>query len=432
MGSIDVRYTLFLITVLAMVFNVLSVEANPDVVIVPDEYFSIQEAINQSESGDTIFVKSGIYFENIVVDKNGLRLVGEDKDTTIIDGCGESIVVYVEANDIELRNFTVQNSGSDLMNSGIYLNYSFNNLISNNKVSSNNLGIYLSSSANCIFKNNKMVGNQYNFGVSGNNLQEYIHDIDISNSVDGKPVIYWVNQTNKHLPANAGYVAVINSTKITVDDLILTKNWQAVLFAYTMDSTIKKVTVTSNLDAIWLIECTNCNVYDNTVSKNNWGGIALVNSYLCSVQGNNIINNKEYGIFLSYSSDNIFYHNNFDNNKRQAWLYGVNNNTWDAGNVIGGNYWSNYNGTDEKSGVNQDENGPDNFGDTPYIINLDNRDGYPLMQPWIIEPSEATPRSFWLYEITGIGILIIVLSIVTYLLKRRKRLSTVGKIRNSE
>ena len=121
-----------------------------------------------------------------------------------------------------------------------------------------------------------------------------------------------------------------------------------------------------------------------------------------------------------------------NNNKRQAWLYGVNINAWDAGHLIGGNFWSDYNGTDEKSGPYQDENGPDNIGDTPYIIDSDNKDSYPLMQPWIILPPEATPRSIGLYVITGIGTIVIALFIVTYLLKHRKRSSTVGKIRHSE
>ncbi len=407
---------------LTVTFNVLPLEAKSDVITVPDEYSSIQEAINNSKSGDTVFVKSGIYFEHIVVDKNGLRLAGENRDTTIIDGAGTGNTVYVEANNTEVSGFTAQNSGCNFTESGIYLNSLFNTSISNNKVSSNHLGVYLSSSPNCVLRDNNMTGNFYNFGVSGHNLQEYIHDIDVSNIVDEKPIIYWVNQTNKQPPANAGYVAIINSTKITVENLTLTKNWQAVLLAYTTNSIIKNVTVTSNMDAIWLIECSNCVVYGNNVNENNWGGIALVNSYLCSVQCNNVNSNKEYGIFLSYSSDNIFYHNNLNNNKRQVWLYGVNNNVWDAGNLIGGNYWSNYNGTDSKG---------DNIGDTPYIIDSDTKDSYPLMQPWIILPPEVSPISSVVYLITGIGT-IIALIIGIYLLKHRKRSFTGGKIRHTE
>jgi len=95
--------------------NVLPVEANPKVITVPDEYFLIQEAINNSRQGDTVFVKSGIYFEHIVVDKNSLRLVGENRDTTIIDGNGTGITVYVEANNTVLSDFTIQNSGDNFM-----------------------------------------------------------------------------------------------------------------------------------------------------------------------------------------------------------------------------------------------------------------------------------------------------------------------------
>jgi len=124
-------YNLILISMLVVAFNVLPLEASPELITVPDEYLSIQEAINNSRHGDTIFVKSGIYLENIAVDKNSLRLVGENRNTTIIDGYGTGIVVYVEANNTELNGFTIQNSGGNLTDSGIYLNHSFNNFISN-------------------------------------------------------------------------------------------------------------------------------------------------------------------------------------------------------------------------------------------------------------------------------------------------------------
>ena len=48
-------------------------------------------------------------------------------------------------------------------------------------------------------------------------------------------------------------------------------------------------------------------------------------------------------------------------------------NIWDNG--IEGNYWSNYNGTDNDS---------DGIGKTPYIIDEKNQDNYPLMTPIMI------------------------------------------------
>jgi len=57
-------------------------------------------------------------------------------------------------------------------------------------------------------------------------------------------------------------------------------------------------------------------------------------------------------------------------------------NVWDDSYPSGGNYWSNYAGTDLYSGPYQNITGSDGIGDTPYIIDANNRDNYPLMQPY--------------------------------------------------
>jgi hypothetical protein len=49
----------------------------------------------------------------------------------------------------------------------------------------------------------------------------------------------------------------------------------------------------------------------------------------------------------------------------------------------GGNYWSDYNGTDLYGGPFQNVTGSDGKGDTPYSIDVNNVDHYPLMTPWI-------------------------------------------------
>jgi pectin methylesterase-like acyl-CoA thioesterase len=51
-------------------------------------YTKIQDAIDNASEGDTIFVHNGIYNENITIIKT-INLIGEDKNTTIINGSGE-------------------------------------------------------------------------------------------------------------------------------------------------------------------------------------------------------------------------------------------------------------------------------------------------------------------------------------------------------
>jgi hypothetical protein len=78
--------------------------------------------------------------------------------------------------------------------------------------------------------------------------------------------------------------------------------------------------------------------------------------------------------------NNLIIHNNIRSNTPPICydLY----NTWDDGYPSGGNYWGNYTGADEKSGIDQSEMGSDGIGDEPYVISSNNRDHYPLMKPY--------------------------------------------------
>jgi len=426
--KLDFLAVLLLISVLTGALNIQLNTANAEAIIVPDTYLSIQEAINHARPGETIYVKAGVYFEHIVIETDNLKIVGEDKSTTVIDGQGAGTVVYVKANSTVFSGFTVKNSGFNFTDSGIYVDHSFKANISDNNVVNSNLGIYLYASSNLVLRNNNMTTNSYNFGVYGDNLPGYIQDIDDSNLVDGKPLIYWVNQTDKQPPVDAGYVAVVNSTGITLRDLELSRNWQAVLFAYSTNSSIKNVTGTRNMDCIWLLNCTGCSVIDSAISDNSWGGVALVDSSACSVYANNLTNNFGYGIFLSNASDNLFYHNNFINNTRQVWLFGFNSNSWDCGYPSGGNFWSNHTGTDEKSGDSQNQTGSDGICDTPFIIDSNNTDYYPLMTPW---SGQSKPASTDLILCVTIGIVILLITscVILYLVKIRKQSSSIQSLR---
>ena len=130
-------------------------------ICVPEDYPTIEDAMNSANDGDTILVLSGIYYENVVIDKS-INLVGYDKESAIIDGGWNGDVVYISANNVGINGFTIKNSGKNMQNAGIRIHSSFNE-ISCNKVTDNNFGIYVDSYSryNKVF-NNSLVNNKHN------------------------------------------------------------------------------------------------------------------------------------------------------------------------------------------------------------------------------------------------------------------------------
>jgi len=99
-------------------------------------YSKIQDAINDASDGDTVFVydDSSPYYENVAVNKS-ITLIGENMNTTVIDGNGSYNIIHVLVDGIEINNFTVQN--------GILgINSSYGVIIKNVIVKENEYGIF--------------------------------------------------------------------------------------------------------------------------------------------------------------------------------------------------------------------------------------------------------------------------------------------------
>ena len=417
---------LMLIAMLMLAFNIQPVKTEPATIIVPEDYPTIQEAINNADEGDTIYVRAGTYYENIVVNKT-VSLIGENKNVTVIKSAGSLSIFEVTANFVAIKNFTIlngffgiyiANSGGNIIcnnniiscnGRGLYLEFSENNTVEENTVYNNGVGILLAWSSKNNLRHNDFYDNKRNFAVSGTELSHFIQKVDISNMVDGKPIYYWVNENNKQVPTNAGLVVVVNSTGIKVKDLVLMKNGAGVLFTYTNNSIIENVTSFKNFDGISLLyshdnriqhnilsECddgiylrqsTNNTINANSLIHNSYGIYSGWYSFQNIFNGNMISYNK-YGIFLAYSYGNIFYHNNFIRNGEQVSSGSFNfSGKWDNGYPSGGNYWSDYSTrypsvADKYKGENQDIPGSDGIWDHPYEIDADNLDNYPLVEPW--------------------------------------------------
>lgn len=130
-------------------------------------YSTIQSAINDANSSDTVYIHSGTYYENVVIAKN-LTITGENKNIVIIDGGKISHVIYAYGsigNEIEvfISDLTIRNAGGT-GNDCIAFSYVNNGEISNNIVlnSDQSDGIQLDHCSGVTISDNLISNNQEN------------------------------------------------------------------------------------------------------------------------------------------------------------------------------------------------------------------------------------------------------------------------------
>src|SRR5438093_4486623 len=122
-----------------------------------------------------------------------------------------------------------------------------------------------------------------------------------------------------------------------------------------------------------------------------WYGVLASNSDHVTISGNNVT--AGYGIQFYNTNNMLVYHNNFL--CASSWCdtptdYQGTNNLWDNGYPSGGNFWWNYNATDNCAGSQQEVcTGPDGIGDTPFGM-----DRYPLMKPYPVQTNPPAGFDF--------------------------------------
>src|SRR5665647_1847 len=167
--STTIFVSLTIIILVAALQDIETVKADSKTITVPDDYLSIKDAIDNAVDGDTIYVKKGTYVENPMVNKS-VSLVGEDRDSTIID---VTAGLNVASNCVTIKGFTIYDgwkgislSANNCKISGNKITDSTNGIVlfrcENNSISGNIFqSIGLSSAIQLNFANKNTVKNNY-------------------------------------------------------------------------------------------------------------------------------------------------------------------------------------------------------------------------------------------------------------------------------
>lgn len=317
----------------------LPVNASSRTIVVPDDYPTITSAIGNATAGDTILVREGTYEapinQTLTIEKN-LSIIGENAEKTLIKLypaynvsriLTAALFSYSDAITIKADNVRISNLTMHIVAPGGYITAigDMTQITGNNIITGSETGLVVNGSY-CNITDNTSGGS---IRLSG------FHNVAARNSVYS-------------LTINKDFNLINNNVVYSIKLLNANNN---VLYGNNISSPNADVGVDIQYDS-----CHNI-IYNNDIS-----------TLMYDVE-----------IYSKSAENNTFYHNNFllKYTDEPVRLYTFNVslvNFWDNGNE--GNYWEDYNGTNANN---------DGIGDTPYIINEDNIDNYPLMYPYDIE-----------------------------------------------
>ncbi|UCE39251.1 MAG: right-handed parallel beta-helix repeat-containing protein [Thermoplasmata archaeon] len=369
------------ITMLIIPDNNLIPTSSAATIYVPTDYPTIQDAINASKDGDTVYVYSGTYYENIIVNKT-INLTGENQDTTIIDGLFDDVITITEDwvnitgftligsdpipkegiklnnvqncsimnNNISLNrwgihlddssnNIIVSNNVSTLC--GIYLDYSDNNNITDNKVTTwdSRWGIYVYYSFNnTIISNNIAPGG---IRLGGDQLSHFnSHDIPTNNIINGKPLYYYKDCSGFNIDGiPVGQLILVNCSDINAKNLHINDTTIGINVAFSTNINITNNNVSDNYDTIMFWYSSGNNITGNKVSDS-VSGIKLISISNSNITNNDVPLGGTEGISLHSSSNNNIKDNNVSYSNKGVELRGSCNNNNVRGNNLSYNFYS--------------------------------------------------------------------------------------------
>ena len=347
----------------------------------PNNFTKIQDAVDNASEGDTVFVYKGTYVGYVMISKT-IRLIGEDKNTTVISGYF-AYTVYILADGVNMSGFTIYTNGR--LGEGIRID-SWNNRFANNIIDAPRDRIRVAGGSNTIAGNtirncyffisgddntvasNTVINNYFGLCLTGYASDNIIADNSFFNSgvfisedtvgnntvtnntVNGKPLVFVDDASDLVLDGGAGQIILVNCINITVKHQELCNTTVGIQLCQSKGCVISWNTLTGNHYGMF-IDSWNNTIYDNIITRNYYGMFLLGDNN--TISGNTFTGNEGNGMYLSYSLHNNIIRNTIVHNNNSVLLdYGsdfnsIVNNTiqqnydplrlYGSGNTVSGN-----------------------------------------------------------------------------------------------
>lgn len=292
-----------------------AVLASSAIIYVPDDYSTIQEAVNASSDSDTIIVRDGTYYETITIAKP-LTVQSEKgaDSTTVAAADPDDYVFRVTADSVTISGFTITGATGE-KKAGIYLGDGADGCsVSNNIVSNNYYGIYLDSASNNTLEGNTCHSNS-NEGIflwSACNNNTIDNNTSYSNGGHGG-IFLWKSCENNTITNNTCYSNPDHGIKLheSSNNNLLENNrcfeneHEGIFIGFSDNNTIKNNTCNSNTQSGIFLRVSNHNLVTNNRVEFNSHGICLNFANYSNILESNICsNNKDFGISLYLSNSN--------------------------------------------------------------------------------------------------------------------------------